>query len=161
MTTTAWLGLPGSTEVKEAAVRAEGLRRHAELLAGEGISARTLRGVLLACGVILSKVGAEGSTMTKAVRHIFRNTWRASSLVEGINSVLRMHQARHRKLTQGLLDWKRLYWNCHTFRTGRRKGKSPYERLGLKLPEGMDWWERTKMTPEQLRNALSASNGTI
>ena len=25
--------------------------------------------------------------MTKAVRHIFRHTWRASSLVEGINSV--------------------------------------------------------------------------
>ena len=150
--------LPGSTEVKEAAVRAEGLRRHPELLEGEGVSARTLRGVLLVCGVILSKAGEEGSTMTKAVRHIFRNTWRASSLVEGINSVLRMHQARHRKLTQGLLDLKRLYWNCHTFRTGRRKGKSPYERLGLKLPEGMDWWELTKMTPEQLRDKLSALN---
>ena len=150
--------LPGSIEVKEAAVRAEGLRRHPELLAGEGLSARTLRGVLLVCGVILSKAGDEGSTMTKAVRHIFRNTWRASSLVEGINSVLRMHQARHRKLTQGLLDLKRLYWNCHTFRTGRRKGKSPYERLGLKLPEGIDWWELSKMTPEQLRDKLSALN---
>jgi len=153
--------LPGSTKVKEAAVRAEGLRRHPELLAGESLSARTLRGVLLVCGVILSKAEEEGSTMTKAVRHIFRNTWRASSLVEGINSVLRMHQARHRKLTQGLLDLKRLYWNCHTFRTGRRRGKSPYERLGLKLPEGMDWWELTKMTPEQLRTKLSALNGVI
>lgn len=153
--------LPGSTEVKEAAVRAEGLRRHPELLAGESLSARTLRGVLLVCGVILSKAEEEGSTMTKAVRHIFRNTWRASSLVEGINSVLRMHQARHRKLTQGLLDLKRLYWNCHTFRTGRRRGKSPYERLGLKLPEGMDWWELTKMAPEQLRTKLSTLNGVI
>ena len=43
--------------------------------------------------------------------------WRASSLVEGINSVLRMQQARHRRLTPGLLDLKRLYWNCHRFRT--------------------------------------------
>lgn len=153
--------LPGATEVKEAAVRAEGLRRHSELLEGEGISAQTLRAVLLVCGVILSKAGAEGSAMTKAVRHIFRNTWRASSLVEGINSVLRMHQSRHRKLTQGLLDLKRLYWNCHTFRTGRRKGKSPYERLGLILPEGVDWWELSKMTPEQLRDKLSALNGGI
>jgi hypothetical protein len=153
--------LPGATEVKEAAVRAEGLRRHPELLAGESSSARTLRAVLLVCGVILSKAGEEGSTMTKAVRHIFRNTWRASSLVEGINSVLRMHQARHRKLTQGLLDLKRLYWNCHTFRTGRRKGKSPYERLGLKLPEEADWWELSKMTPEQLRGKLSALNSGI
>jgi hypothetical protein len=153
--------LSGATEVKEAAVRAEGLRRHPELLAGESSSARTLRAVMLVCGVILSKAGEEGSTMTKAVRHIFRNTWRASSLVEGINSVLRMHQARHRKLTQGLLDLKRLYWNCHTFRTGRRKGKSPYERLGLKLPEGADWWELRKLTPEQLRDKLSAMNGGI
>jgi hypothetical protein len=70
-----------------------------------------------------------------------------------------MHQARHRKLTQGLLDLKRLYWNCHTFRTGRRKGKSPFQRLGLKLPDGMDWWDLTKMTPEQLRDKLSAMRG--
>ena len=47
---------------------------------------------------------------------VFRNTWRSSSLVEGLNSVLRMHQTRHRRLTQGLLDLKRLYWNCRTFR---------------------------------------------
>ena len=52
------------------------------------------------CAVIISKAGEEGSMVAKAVRHIFRHTWRASSLVEGINSVLRMHQARHRKLTQ-------------------------------------------------------------
>jgi hypothetical protein len=153
--------LPGSTEVKQAAVRAEGLRRHPELLEGESPSAGALRAVLLVCAVILSKAGEEGHTMTKAVRSIFRNTWRASSLVEGINSVLRMHQARHRKLTQGLLDLKRLYWNCHTFRTGRRKGKSPYQRLGLKLPEGLDWWDLTKMTPEQLRDKLSVLKGAI
>jgi hypothetical protein len=148
--------LLGAAEVKQAAVRAEGLRRHAELLQGDSPAAGTLRAVLLVCSVILAKAGAEGSTMMHAVRSIFRNTWRASSLVEGINSVLRMHQARHRKLTQGLLDLKRLHWNCHTFRTGRRKGQSPYQRLGLKLPEGMDWWDLTKMTPEQLRDKLSA-----
>jgi hypothetical protein len=153
--------LPGSADVKQAAVRAEGLRRHPELLQGDSLSARTLRALLLVCSVIVAKAGEEGNTMTNAVRSIFRNTWRASSLVEGINSVLRMHQARHRKLTQGMLDLKRLYWNCHTFRTGRRKGKSPYEWLGLKLPEGMDWWELTKVTPEQLRDKLSALRGGI
>lgn len=153
--------VPGPAGVKQAAVRAEGLRRHPELLEGESPSAQTLRAVLLMCTVILAKAGEQGSTMTKLVRHIFRNTWRASSLVEGINSVLRMHQSRHRKLTQGLLDLKRLYWNCHIFRTGRRKGKSPYERLGLKLPAGMDWWELTKLTPEQLRDKLSALRGGI
>jgi hypothetical protein len=150
--------LPGPAEVKDAAVRAEGLRRCPELLQGESPSARTARAVALVCSVILAKAGTEGSAIVTAVRGIFRNTWRASSLVEGINSVLRMHQSRHRKLTQGLLDLKRLYWNCHRFRTGRRKGQSPYQRLGLRLPEGMDWWDLTKMTPKQLRNELSALN---
>ena len=51
---------------------------------------------------------------------------------------------------------KRLYWNCHTFRTGRRRKTSPYERLGVRLPEGVRWWQLLKMTPEQLRDKLSA-----
>jgi hypothetical protein len=148
--------LPGPLELKQAAVRAEGLRRQPELLAGDSPSAGALRALLLMCSVILAKAGEEGAKMTKAVRSIFRNTWRASSLVEGVNSVLRMHQSRHRKLTQGLLDLKRLYWNCHEFRTGRRRGTSPYQRLGLKLPQGLDWWALTKLTPEQLRAELSA-----
>jgi hypothetical protein len=78
-------------------------------------------------------------------------------LVECINSVLRMQQARHRKMTQGLLDLKRLYWNCHTFRTGRRRGTTPYQRLGVPWPDNLHWWDVLKMTPEQLRNKLSTA----
>jgi hypothetical protein len=73
------------------------------------------------------------------VKHIIRTTVRASSAVEGINSVLRMHQARHRKMTQGMLDLKRLYWNCRRPKSGRRKGKSPYELLGVGVPS-IDFW---------------------
>jgi hypothetical protein len=69
------------------------------------------------------------------VHRVLRGVWRASSLVECVNSVARMQQARHRKMTQGLLDLKRLYWNLRRFRTGPRKGKTPYRLLGLKLPE--------------------------
>ena len=83
-----------------------------------------------------------------------RGCWRASSLVEGINSVVRMQQARHRKLTPGLLSLKRLYWNCRRFRTGRRRGRSPYELLGVAMPPG-SWWKLLKMTPDQLRQELS------
>jgi hypothetical protein len=64
---------------------------------------------------------------------------RASSAVECMNSVLRMHQARHRTLTQGMLDLKRLYWNTREFREGKRKGRCPYQLLGLSLP-GYDFW---------------------
>ena len=68
-----------------------------------------------------------------------RGVVRASSAVECMNSVLRMHQSRHRTLTQGMLDLKRLYWNTRAFRSGKREGKCPYEHLGLGLPD-YDFW---------------------
>jgi hypothetical protein len=95
--------LPYAAEVKQAALRQECLRRSPELLKGEGPSAAALRGVLLACAVVLSKSGALGEAAVAGVRDIFRRAYRASSLVECINSVLRMQQSRHRKMTQGML----------------------------------------------------------
>jgi hypothetical protein len=147
--------LPFPEEVKEAAVRQEGLRRQPATLQGEGAQAVAAWGVLLACAVVLDQAGAVGKQAVVAVRDIVRRAYRASSLVECINSVLRMQQARHRKMTQGLLDLKRLYWNCHTFRTGRRRGTTPYQRLGIPWPEGLRWWDLLKLTPEQLRDKLS------
>jgi hypothetical protein len=117
-----------------------------------------LRGVMLTCTVILSKTEAISTQAVSAVRDIFRRAYRASSLVECINSAIRMHQSRHRRMSQGLLDLKRLYWNCHRFRTGRRRGTTPYERLGVPWPAGLHWWDLLKQTPEQLRNALSTAN---
>jgi hypothetical protein len=149
--------LPLPTAVKQAAVRQEGLRRHPELLQGESAQAAARRGVMLVCAVILGQAGAVGEQAVTAVRDVLRRAYRASSLVECINSVLRMQQARHRKMTQGLLDLKRLYWNCHTFRTGRRRKTTPYERLGVPWPTGLRWWDLLKMTPEQLRDELSTA----
>jgi hypothetical protein len=148
--------LPVPVEVRQAAVRQEGLRRHPELLQGNSACAAVGRGVLLVCAVVLAKAGEVGQQAVQGVRAILRSSWRASSLVECVNSVLRMQQARHRKLSQGLLDLKRLYWNSHRFRTGRRRGQSPYQRLGVAWPEGVRWWEVLKWPPERLRNEVSA-----
>jgi len=148
--------LPVPAEIRAAAIRQEGLRRRPELLQGESAQAAALRGLLLVCAVILAKAGAVGQQAIHGVRNIFRNTWRASSLVECLNSTVRMQQARHRKMTQDLLDLKRLYWNTHTFRTGRRRCTSPYQRLGLPWPESLRWWDLLKWTPEQLRDKLYA-----
>jgi hypothetical protein len=85
------------------------------------------------------------------VAQVLRTTVRASSAVEGINSVLRMQQGRHRKMTQGLLDLKRLYWNCRRLQTGKRRGRCPYEMLGVALPS-VDFWtllRDTKMSADQ------------
>jgi hypothetical protein len=109
--------------------------------------------------VQLTKACSDWREETRRVRAVLRGVWRASSLVECVNSVARMQQARHRKMTQGLLDLKRLYWNLRRFRTGRRKGQTPYGLLGLKLPD-FSFWEFLKLTPEELREKLSAMEDT-
>jgi hypothetical protein len=87
---------------------------------------------------------------------VLGDTFRASSAVECMNSVLRMQQARHRRMTQPMLDLKRLYWNCHRFRSGPRKGARPYEALGLDLPT-FDFWELLRTDPSELAQRLSTS----
>ena len=88
------------------------------------------------------------------VGHILTHTVRASSAVECMNSVLRMHQARHRQVSQSMLNLKRLFWNCRTFTHGKRRGAYPYQLPGLGLPTD-DWWELLQMDPEELEQKLS------
>jgi hypothetical protein len=91
------------------------------------------------------------------VSAVLEDTFRASSAVECMNSVLRMQQSRHKRMTQPMLDLKRLYWNCHQFRSGPRKGLSPYRALGLGLPS-YDFWEVLRSDPEKLTQELSTSS---
>lgn len=145
--------LPVPAELRRAALRVEGARRRPGALSGEGAGPAAARAMVLVASVVLSLAGAEGSAALASVRAVLAGVWRASSSVEGLNSVLRMQQSRHRRLTQGLLDLKRLYWNSHEFRTGKRKGQSPYGCLGVLLPE-LSWWEMLKLSPERLRELL-------
>ena len=87
------------------------------------------------------------------VEERLRQAVRASSAVEGVNSVMRMHQGRHRHVSQEMLDLKRLYWNCRVFREGKRKRRSPYELLGLPLPTS-NWWQLLQMDPEELEQKI-------
>jgi hypothetical protein len=147
------LGL--APEVLSALLDLEGLRRQPWRLSGTTPGSAATRAWALARTVQLAKTRPDWHTEAQRVRQVLRGVWRASSLVECINSVARMQQARHRKMTQGLLDLKRLYWNLRRFRIGRRKGQSPYGLLGLKLPD-LSFWEFLKLTPEELRKQLSA-----
>src|SRR5262249_13761074 len=149
--------LPFAEEVKQAATCQEGLRRRPEALQGESVQAAARRGVLLLCAVVLSKASEEGVQAAAAVKEIIQRAQRGNSLAGCINSVRRSQQAGHRRMKQGLLDLKRLYWNCHTFSAGRRRKTSPYERLGVPWPPGFQWWEVLKLTPEQLRDKLSTT----
>jgi len=75
-----------------------------------------------------------------------------------MNSVVRMHQARHQTLTQGLLDWKRLYWNCRDVAAGKRRGHCPYEHLGLRLPT-YDARALLQMDPAELAQHVLSAGG--
>jgi hypothetical protein len=103
---------------------------------------------------ICYKLCPDWNTSYECLAQVLQTTVRASSAVECMNSVIRMHQARHRNLTQPLLDLKRLYWNTRRFRAGKRKATSPYTLLGLKLPV-MDFWSLLNTDLPTLTQQLS------
>ena len=149
--------LPIPVKLRQAAVRAETLRRRPEALRGNTPAAAAARGALLVARVTLALAHDAGTRALTLVRDVLDTAWRSSSLVEGVNSVVRMHQRRQKHLTQELLNLQRLYWNTHAFRAGKRKGTSPYRGLALVLPHG-NWWQLLKLTPAQLQQQLAALN---
>jgi hypothetical protein len=92
----------------------------------------------------------------EGVSAVLGDTSRASSAVECINSVLRMQQSRHKRMTQPMLDLKRLYWNCHRFGAGPRRKVCPYQVLGLNLPT-FDFWRLLQADPKELAQRLSTA----
>ena len=146
-------------DVLSALLDMEGLRRQPWRLSATTPGSAATWAWMLARTVQLAKTDPDWRAHAQGVRRMLRGVWRASSLVECVNSVARMQQARQRKMTQGLLDLKRLYWNLRRFRTGRRKDQTPYGLLDLKLPD-LSFWEFLQLTPEQLREQLSAQDDT-
>jgi hypothetical protein len=104
-------GLGLAPDVLSALLDLEGLRRQPWRLSGATPGAAATRAWALVRTVQLAKTRLDWRAQSRRVHQTLRGVWRASSLVECVNSVARMQQARHRKMTQGLLDLKRLYWN--------------------------------------------------
>jgi hypothetical protein len=67
---------------------------------------------------------------------------RSSSLAESLHSWLRPYLQVHRGIPSWLLPLLQLFWNHHTFRRGKRQGKSPLVLAGVEnvpsLVEAMD-----------------------
>ena len=93
------------------------------------------------------------------IEAILASTFRTSSAVECMNSVLRMQQSRHKRMTQPMLDLKRLYWNSHVLGSGPRKDACPYQHLGLSLTS-FDFWELLQSDPARLAQELSGPKVT-
>jgi hypothetical protein len=96
------------SDVLSALLDLEGLRRQPWRL-----SAATRAWALIRT-VQLAKACSDWRDEARRVRAVLRGVWRASSLVECVNSVARMQQARHRKMTQPMLDLKWLPRNSPT-----------------------------------------------
>jgi hypothetical protein len=103
--------------------------------------------------VLCDRLCPQWHDASREVDERLRHAVRASSAVEGVKSVVRMHQGRHRHVSQERLDLKRWYWHGRVFREGKRKERSPYELLGLKLPTA-DWWQLLQMDPQELEQKL-------
>lgn len=123
----------------------------------EGDTRVRLHHVVVLQQVVCQRRCAQWKTAYERVTATLQGAVRASSAVECVNSVMRMHQGRHRYISQGMLDLKRVYWNCRTFHEGKRKGHCPYDLLGLTLPT-YDWWQLLQMSPEALEQKLSTQN---
>jgi hypothetical protein len=118
--------------------------------------------VLLDAQIRDGHLTAAAQTACDRVEAVLRTTVRASSAVEGINSVLRMQQGRHRKMTKGLLDLKRRYLNCRRLQTGKHRGRCPYEMLGAPLPTTETLLRSAKPpTVEQLIEIVSGSGDGV
>jgi hypothetical protein len=69
--------------------------------------------------------------VSRQVTFALDNVFRASSLVEAINSQLRLYQQVKKNLSKDFLALITLYWNMHPFSDGKRKHMSPFQILGV------------------------------
>jgi hypothetical protein len=122
--------------------------------AGTGVGAAALEVAVALQERLCQQCAGDWSQGYARVSAVLGRTVRASSVVECMNSVWRMHQARHRGLSQALLDLKRLWWNTRTFHAGKRKGQCPYRMVGLQLPT-YDPWELLQCDPKEWAQQLS------
>jgi hypothetical protein len=136
-----------SQTLREALVQLWWLRRQLPRKSAETAPAGYGHAACLVQQVLCAKLDPNWLESYRQVTAVLRRTVRASSAVECMNSVLRMHQARHRTVTQPMLDLKRLYWNTRVFRGGKRKGRCPYQHLDLKL-QSYDFWTLLQETPK-------------
>ena len=82
-------------------------------------------------------LGDQAACLRAQVASLLDGLVRSSALVENANSWLRPYLNTRKGSSQAFLDLVRLYRNTRTYRRGKRKGHSPFELLGLSLPE--DW----------------------
>ena len=75
-----------------------------------------------------------------AVASLLDQPRRSSSLVEALNSRLRVLQMVHRNVPDSRLSLMALAWNLTARAEGRRRGPSPYARLDIDFADDRRPW---------------------
>jgi IS1 family transposase len=88
-------------------------------------------------GLLTKRFGESTDQLFSEVFSAIGKRYRASSLVESLNSILRSHLFVHRGVTQGFLQLFMAYRNLKRPGCGKVRGPSPYE--GLTGQQVDDW----------------------
>lgn len=86
---------------------------------------------------------ANAEAVLAAVASLIEQPRRSSSLVEALNSRLRVLQMVHRNVSDDLLALVALRWNLSTRAEGRRRGACPFAELGIDFADGTTPWYET------------------
>ena len=85
----------------------------------------------------------DASEVLAKVASLIERPRRSSSLVEALNSRLRVLQMVHRNVSDNLLALVALRWNLSTRIEGRRRGACPFVELGIDFADGTTPWYET------------------
>ncbi len=88
----------------------------------------------------LDEACANVPDVVAAVATLIERPRRSSSLVEALNSRLRVLQMVHRNVSDHLLGLVALAWNLSRRQEGKRRGPSPYARLGIDFADDTRPW---------------------
>lgn len=81
-------------------------------------------------------------SVASSVESLIEHPRRSSSLVEALNSRLRVLQMVHRNVSDHLLALVALAWNLSPRQEGKRRGPSPYARLGIDFADDARPWHQ-------------------
>ncbi len=93
-----------------------------------------------ALGRALARHVRDLDAVTVALRRHLAYVPRSSSMIESLNSQLRVTQMVHRTVSDEMLALRALAWNLTPRAAGRRRGRSPYAMLGVDLGQGARRW---------------------
>jgi len=90
-------------------------------------------------------LGSKAAFSRKQVASILDGLLRSSALVENANSRIRPYLNSRKGVSQGFLNLLALYLNSKRYRRGKRKGHTPFELLGVDIPD--DWLKLVGLPP--------------